>query len=527
MKAKLFYGGPIITMDESMPNPEAVLVIGDTIAAVGKKQELQEQATDAECIDLQGQALLPGFIDAHSHIVQFSNTLQFARLNGVTSKEELQKRLQEFVRTNEITPEQIVIGFGYDNNDLPKAEHPTRQWLDEALPGYLVMVCHASGHMGCVNTSLLEKMQITSETPNPKGGRIGRDEQGQPTGYLEETAFTLPAANLLGEQPEADVQALLQKAQQMYFGYGITTAQDGLMKQYEYEILDTAAKQGKLKLDVVGYADIREYADLGKQHPEYCKTYKNHFKIGGYKLFLDGSPQGRTAWVTKPYLNGEEGYCGYPVYSDDEVCRFVDKAKQDNMQLLCHCNGDAAAAQFLQAHKEPSECRNVMIHAQLLRPDQLPEVKEKKIIPSFFVAHTWHWGDVHVKNFGQERAENISPVGDAVKLGIPFTFHMDSPVLPPDCIDSIYCAVNRITKAGKSLAAGQEISVYEALKGVTIYGAYQYHEEDEKGSITPGKKADLVVLSEDPQAVEPMQLRRIQVKQTYKDGDLVYSVDEI
>ena len=129
---------------------------------------------------------------------------------------------------------------------------------------------------------------------------------------------------------------------------------------------------------------------------------------------------------------------------------------------------------------------------------------------------------MHLKNFGRHRAENISPVASALELGIPYTFHMDTPVLPPDCIDSIFCAVNRVTKGGESLAKGQQVSVYDALKGITSYAAYQYHEEDSKGTITPGKRADLVVLSEDPTAVPTMQLRSVQVMQTYKDGALVY-----
>lgn len=519
---KLFYGGTILTMEEQNPRVEAVLVENHTITAVGTKQELQAKAPDAQEIDLKGAALLPGFIDAHSHIVQFSNTLQFAMLTGVKSREELQQRLQDFVKVDGKKPGDLVIGFGYDNNDLPDAQHPTRQWLDEALPGYLVMVCHASGHMGCVNTPLLDKMGITAQTPDPQGGRIGRDKDGQPTGYLEENAFTLPAAKVQGEQTGVDAQHLLQKAQDIYFGYGITTAQDGLMKEYEYQVLDKAAQDGTLKLDVVGYVDIREHSYLVKEHPEYCKQYQHHFKIGGYKMFLDGSPQGRTAWMTQPYQNGEEGYCGYGIYTNEQVENYVQQAQGDEMQLLCHCNGDAAAQQFLDAHKHPSSQRNVMIHAQLLRPDQLSEVKEKKIIPSFFVAHTWYWGDVHLKNFGEQRAQNISPAGDAQRMGIPFTFHMDSPVLPPDCIDSVFCAVNRVTKEGKSLAHGQQISVHEALKAVTIYGAYQYHEEDTKGSIAAGKRADFVVLSQDPEAVDPTQLRKIKVLETYKDGSRVY-----
>ncbi len=522
MEEVLFYGGPILTMDEENLRPEAVLVRDGIIAAVGTKEALLAEAPDAKQMDLQGKALLPGFMDAHSHIVQFSNTLRFVSLSGVKSREELTQRLQKFAKDSGVEPGGTVIGFGYDNNDLPGTQHPTREWLDEALPGYRVMVAHASGHMGCANTAMLKHLNISAQTEDPQGGHVGKDENGEPTGYLEETAFTFWAAQALGQQPSNNAQELLQKAQKTYFSYGITTAQDGLLKDYEFDLLDEAARAGTLKLDVVGYADIKDHSDLPEKHPEYCKRYQGHFKIGGYKLFLDGSPQGRTAWVTEPYENGDPDYRGYPIYTDEEVGGYVTKAQKDEMQLLCHCNGDAAAQQYLNAHKKPSTQRDVLIHAQLLRVDQLPQLKEKGIMPSFFVAHTWYWGDVHLKNFGRHRAENISPVASALELGIPYTFHMDTPVLPPDCIDSIFCAVNRVTKGGESLAKGQQVSVYDALKGITSYAAYQYHEEDSKGTITPGKRADLVVLSEDPTAVPTMQLRSVQVMQTYKDGALVY-----
>lgn len=526
MNEQIFYGGHILTMDETCLRPQAVLVRQGRIDGVGDLDALKAQAPQAELLDLKGAALLPGFIDGHSHIVQYSSTLQFASLAGTASQQEIAQRLQEFVEKENRGPEEMIIGFGYDNNDLPGAEHPTRQWLDAALPGRRVMVCHASGHMGCVNTRVLEELGITAQTPDPQGGRIGRDDQGQPNGYLEETAFTLQAAQALGQTQSDNSQGLLCKAQQVYFGYGITTAQDGLLKDYEYSVLSTAAESGALKLDVVGYADIREHSDLPAKHPEYDGVYKGHFKIGGYKLFLDGSPQGRTAWVSQPYQNGPADYRGYPVYTDQQVRDYVEQARQAGKQLLCHCNGDAAAQQFLDAHEQPSQHRDVMIHAQLLRPDQLPLLKQKNIMPSFFVAHTWYWGDVHCKNFGQERASQISPARTAQELGIPFTFHMDSPVLAPDCIDSLFCAVNRVTRSGRRLGDAQAITAYEALKALTVYGAYQYHEEDQKGTITPGKRADLVVLSADPTQVEPSQLRSIRVLATYKDGQQVFCAEQ-
>lgn len=520
-REKLFYGGPVLTMNEACMRPEAVLVRGERIAAVGPLEALRRAAPGAEPVDLEGRALLPGFIDAHSHLVQFANNLQYASLTGADSLDEIARRLREFVRKNNIAPGTPVIGTGYDHNDLPGRAHPTRQFLDAALPGYPVVLGHASGHMGCVSSLVLGQMGVTRQTADPQGGRIGRDEAGEPNGYLEELAFSEMVAKAM-PAGQKGARELLRRGQQAYLSHGITTAQDGFMKQAEAQLLAEAARAGELALDVVGYCDMKENAGLPGRLPEFRQRYSGRFKIGGYKIFLDGSPQGRTAWVTTPYLGGEAGYVGYPIYTEAQVREFVGAAQAEGMQLLCHCNGDAAAAQFLAAHTVPSTQRNVMIHAQLLRPDQLPAVKAAGIIPSYFVAHTWYWGDTHIRNFGLERARNISPAADTVRLGIPYTFHMDSPVLPPDCMDILYCAVNRRTKGGVSLAAGQQISALEALRGLTVYGAYQYHEEGEKGSLAPGKTADLVLLSADPTAVEAEELRSVRVEATYKAGEKVY-----
>ena len=163
-----------------------------------------------------------------------------------------------------------------------------------------------------------------------------------------------------------------------------------------------------------------------------------------------------------------------------------------------------------------------MIHAQLLQPEQLADMAKLNLIASFFIAHIYHWGDTHIQNFGMERASQISPVGTAIQEGVTYTFHQDTPVIAPNMMDTIWCAVNRKTRNGIELGEEQKISVYDALKAITIHGAYQYFEEDKKGSIREGKLADLVILDQNPLKVNPMDLRDIQVVCTIKNGDILF-----
>ena len=218
--------------------------------------------------------------------------------------------------------------------------------------------------------------------------------------------------------------------------------------------------------------------------------------------------------------------------TDEQVLSAVRHAAEEGMQLLAHCNGDAACAQLLRCVKQAegegidaAALRPVMIHAQLLGRDQMEAVRRTGILPSFFVAHVYHWGDVHIRNFGMERARFISPAASALRLGIPFTFHQDTPVLPPDMMETVWCAVNRRTRDG-ALLDGEAVDVWEALRAVTVNGAYQYFEEDRKGTIAPGKSADFTVLDRNPLAVEPMGLREIRVLATIKEDDCLWRVKD-
>ena len=205
--------------------------------------------------------------------------------------------------------------------------------------------------------------------------------------------------------------------------------------------------------------------------------------------------------------------------------KYIKRAIDEDKQILAHCNGDAAAEQYLKVYEKlkcDKDIRPVMIHAQMLRADQLPRLKKVGMIPSFFVAHVYHWGDTHIKNLGLERASQISLAKSALENKILFTFHQDSPVIEPNMLETIWCAVNRKTKNGVILGENQRISPIDALKAVTINAAYQYFEEDIKGSIETGKQADFVILNENPIEVEPDKIKDIIVLETIKNGEVIY-----
>lgn len=524
----LFFGGDILTMEDP-PTAQALLIRDGTIAFVGALDEARRLASsEVRQFDLQGRALLPAFIDPHSHITAYGSILDLAPLSDVSDFEDLCQRLRGFMQEHPPAPGQFLVGFGYDHNTLKERRHPDKTLLDTVSLDIPILITHASGHMGVINSKALALAGITKDTPDPPGGRIGRLADGSPSGYLEEKAFMTLAANTGTADAETALNHFVQ-AQKTYLSYGITTAQDGILHRKELDFLVQAAEKNSLLIDVVGYVDLKNDADALHEYPEYVKNYHNRFKIGGYKIFLDGSPQGKTAWLTEPYLDEPESGRGYPIYSDEEALSLCKQSLAANQQLLCHCNGDAAADQFLRVYRRAqaesvntADLRPVMIHAQTVRPDQLMDLARIPMIPSFFAAHVYYWGDVHRKNLGDRRAAHISPLKTAARFDIPFTLHQDTPVLPPDMLKSIWIAVNRRTRSGALLGPGERISVSEALRAVTINAAYQYFEEGRKGSLKPGKLADLVLLDRNPLKTVPEKLDKIKVLMTIKEGEILY-----
>lgn len=520
----LYFNGDIITM-ANQPMPQAVLTEEGKIMCTGDYDKLSAKAD--VMFDLKGRTMLPAFIDGHSHFTTVANTLAIADLSQAKSIYEVIGILNNFKSAKgQLDKDEFIIGFGYDNNFFKDKKHPDKTDLDKISIENPVLISHASGHMGVANSKALKIMGIDCNTPNPEGGFIGHNADGTLNGYLEETAFTQNTSVI--KQPDYnDMVKLVQQAENIYFRYGITTVQDGFTGEKEWALLHRLSMDKKLTADVVSYVDINNCSSVLENNMAYNNSYINNLKIGGYKMFLDGSPQGRTAWMTKPYENSGD-YCGYPIYSDETVYDFVTKAINEKQQLLCHCNGDAAAEQFISAFEKADEnlCtknnnRPVLIHGQLAVPQQMPRVAELDMIVSFFVGHTWQWGDVHLENFG-DRAMKICPVNSANNCNVVTTFHQDSPVLPPDMMQTVWCAVNRVTKNEIQLDESEKISVYDALKAITINAAYQYGEEAVKGSIEQGKDASFVILSENPLLCDKMDLNKIIVETTILRDRIVY-----
>lgn len=550
MAKTLYYNGTIITMTGSDPvTVEAVLTDGGRIQAAGSLEEVRAMAEEPVLKDLKGAVMLPAFLDSHSHITAMAKVLSYAALQEADSFDGLIVILKKFKEERKLGAGDWIIGTGYDHNKMAEGRHPDRFVLDAAFPDNSVMITHASGHMGVVNTLALEKMGITKDTKDPEGGRIGRtadrvgngksgnavtgndgtDGYGEPDGYLEETAFT-GSSSVIPEPGMEQLARQLEAAEQIYLSHGITTIQDGRTRSDEWKLLKYAAENELLHADVVAYAALNDAHELTEENPDYTGQYNNHLRIGGYKIFLDGSPQGRTAWMSSPYEGEPKGYCGYPIFKEEEVKSYFETALREGRQLLVHCNGDAAAQQMIEACRQavretgadPGQTRPVMIHAQMVRSDQLAQMAELSITASFFTAHTWYWGDVHLKNFGEARALKISPARTAIDDGVNVTFHQDSPVIQPGMLETIWCAVNRISCGGHPMGVMERVTPYEALKAVTANAAYQYGEESEKGTIEPGKKADFVILSANPLTVPPMEIKKIRVLETIKSGKILY-----
>jgi len=330
-------------------------------------------------------------------------------------------------------------------------------------------------------------------------------------------------------QAEArDPRELIEEALDVYAKNGITTVQEGAAPPAVIAALDAMDRDGRLDLDVVAYAYIGAPSDPGPD-PTVVGHYGRRFKVGGVKFVLDGSPQGKTAYLSSPYAVPPAGqdaaYRGYPTFSDATVDALVAKYL-GRMQILAHANGDAAAQQLIDAvaHAERRvDHRTVMIHAQTVREDQLDRMQALGILPSYFSAHTFYWGDWHRDSvLGPERAARISPTRSTVRRGMHFTIHNDAPVVPPDMIRLLWATTNRMTRSRQVLGAEQRLGIEEALVAITRDAAYQYFEEDEKGTLAAGRQADLVILGEDPRLVAPTDLERIHVIETISRGRTVF-----
>nr|WP_175597138.1 amidohydrolase [Peristeroidobacter soli] len=537
----IYSGGTVVTVNDLQPEAEAVAIKAGKIIAVGYRDEVMKlKADQTKLVDLDGATLLPGFIDPHGHV--FNTGIQAVSANllpapdgAVNDIPALQATLKAWAAQNGRITGQYgwIVGFGYDDAQLKEQRHPTREDLDLVSTELPVVIVHQSGHLGVMNSKALQMLSLTAASKNPPGGTIRRKDGSQePDGVLEENAFFGPLFGLMSKLgPDANT-ALFAAGVKLYKSFGYTTAQEGKASLGSAATMEAVAKSGNLDIDVVAYPDITVGAQAMKA-PWLSRSYTQHFRIGGIKLTLDGSPQGKTAWLSKPYYKVPAGrsadYRGYPAFSDEQVNGFVEQAFQKGWQVLAHVNGDAAIDQFIsavraaEAKQGMADRRPVAIHAQTAREDQVQAFHDLGIMPSFFPMHTYYWGDWHRDSvLGPERAANISPLGWARQRNMIFTSHHDAPVAMPDPMRVLHATVNRVTRSGQVLGPAHRVSPLVALKAHTLWSAYQHFEEKSKGSIEVGKLADFVILDRNPLEGDPMTIDKIKVMETIKEGKSVF-----
>ena len=532
----IFIGDNIITMDNSKVT--AVAVRGDRIVATGGQAEvIQLQGDSTRLVELGDRALLPGFIDAHGHFGAVATSSALLDLSSppvgtVETIDDIVTAIQNWIENNDVPDGQLIYGFGYDDSLLAEQRHPNRDDLDRASTSHPIVIRHVSGHLNAANSMALAQSRITAESQSPQGGVIRRrSDSDEPIGVMEETAMgLLPGYGALISEEQG--WQLRRDAAEIYSSYGITTIQDSNVSVAYVNALKAHAREEAFPVDIVAYIMGNPLSDIELGQVSQDAEYIGGVRIGGVKFILDGSPQGRTAWMSQPYNEGPPGvdadYVAYPSYDPEAYQARVDNLLERHVPVLAHANGDQAIERMIDgiANAVEGEAipdhRSVIIHAQLIRADQLDRVKELGIIPSYYSAHPFFWGDWHRLSFGDERAGFISPVRATINRDIPFTVHNDSPIVPPDMMRLVSITVNRKTRSGYILGPEQRATVMEALYAITQGAAYQYFEEDEKGSITSGKRADLVILETNPLAVDPAQLADVKIAETFARGVSVY-----
>ena len=539
----IYSGGPILTINDAQPTADAVAVADGRIIAVGTLEDMAaHRGGKTRQFDLSGRAMLPGFVDSHGHVVFGGIQAMSANLlappdGAVRDIASLQSTLKAWAAANTEALEKlnIIVGFGYDNAQLAELRHPTRHDLDIVSKDIPVIVLHQSGHIGVANSKALEMAGIDAASEAPPGGVIRRDANGEPNGVLEEYAFFSVFVPLLNGLGPDGLLAFARSGSELWARFGYTTAQDGRSSAASVGSLRKLGADGGLPIDIVAYPDVLEDRDFIAAN--VSREYADRVRVGGCKLTIDGSPQGFTALRDRPYYDpvGDypPGYAGYAAITMEQVLDAVNWCYEHKLQVLTHANGEGASDMLIaaldaaQTRYGKRDLRPVLIHGQFLREDQLDSYQRLGVFPSVFPMHTFYWGDGHREHtVGPASADNISPTGWIRQRGMMFGTHHDAPVAFPDSMRVLSATVTRRTRSGDILGPDQRVDVMTALKAMTIWPAWQHFEENEKGSIEPGKIADFVVLSANPAAVDPETLADLEVLVTIKEDAVIYEAEE-
>ncbi|MGI8415717.1 MAG: amidohydrolase [Nakamurella sp.] len=525
----VFTGGPVLTMDAARPRAESVAVRGGRITAVGSSREVSGLVgTDTEVVDLDGRALLPGFIDPHMHsaMVQLADWVDVSPMASPTADDVFTA-----LRDATAAPTGWVLAQQFDPSITRGHPRLDRVVLDRLIPDRPVLVLESNGHVAQVNSEALIRAGVNRDTPDPPRARFVRDAGGELTGRLEESAavtpFTVGFPMVGGDALVGRIEDLLWHSA----GKGVTLLHDcgigSIDGTSDLEVLQRAVGAGS-PVRYRGMLVSTEY-DGWSQMGLKPGFGDDMFRVDGIKAWSDGSNQAGTGYQREPYLGTDSR--GTLNYSAQDLAQVVLRAHRDGWQVGVHANGDAAIdvtidafEQALSAHPR-ADHRHRIEHCSVLRPEHITRMAALGLSPSFLIGHIRWWGAAfRDRLLGPERAAFYDPCASALRGGLRISLHSDWNVTPIEPLRYVHDAVTRImVENGEVLSADERISVDAALRAITIDAAWQCRSDDTTGSIEVGKYADLVLLEDDPTTVDPTSIAAIPVSQTRLAGNIRFS----
>jgi hypothetical protein len=539
-----YINADIWTMESPLQRAEALIIENGLIKKVGSTEEIVEIALadmNFEVVDLSGKTILPGFIDSHIHLE--SNALAMLQVDLKYPKvENIRDILDELSKIaknkdNELEMKNAndtwVVGNLYDHNKLTEKRHPNKIDLDSVSTNQPILIFHISGHMVAVNSKALEISGITKDTPDPAGGKIERDDLGEPTGVLFETAFNL-VVNNIPPYSKIEKSEAITKSINMLLEKGITGVHDMGVEDYTvdielyFQMFDK--KQLKTRINILyPYASPEkaeeDINDADSLFNKYLRTKNDFIKLAGLKCFSDGSMVGRTAAVKKPYKDKSGN--GMMLLNNDQLLKMARLAYSNKLQLGIHAIGDRAIENCLDAYEEAlaenaEDYRFRIEHCGIGSDDSFKRMEKMNIIIASQPQFLYDFGDGILDNYDEDVLENIYEFKSMLENNLHLSFGSDGPVTFPDPLSAISCAIDRKTQEGRDFVSKENISLYDAVKAHTLEGAYASFEEDKKGMIKEGYFADIVILSE---KLSIESLKNIKVEQTILNGKIEFTLN--
>lgn len=520
----ILHNGSIWTVNERAPRAQAVAVSGGRFLAVGSDDEVLALAAGrSRKVDLGGKTVVPGFIDAHSHPGSAGRSHLRQVDCDLRSIAEIQAALRQ--RAAQTPAGQWVLGFKYDDTKTSEGRPLTRADLDAAAPAHPVFVRHRGGHTAWVNSPALKAAGVDEKTPDPPGGHFGRDGAGRLNGNLRENATdpferVIPSAYTPGDYREG-----VKLISKMLARAGITSVHDAYGTPQDLRAYQDARDAGELLTRV--YCLIGHFA-IDRMIAAGVRTGfgDEWVRVGAMKLTCDGSISERTARLSLPYVGRPDDF-GLFVMPEEELHRLASKAHAAGWQLGIHANGDAAIDRTLglyerlQREAPRRDPRFRIEHCTVVNDSLVRRIRALGAIPTPFSTYVYYHGE-KMREYGAERLDSMFALRSFLDAGVRATQASDYPPGPFEPMMALQSEVTRTDMSGRLWGPRQRITVEEAVRVGTLNGAYASFEEHLKGSIEPGKLADLVVLGRDPLREPPSSLIKIPVERTMVGGRWVY-----